>query len=87
MTRAEFYDALFVYCSLMGASTTSSIRSEVHNKKVGGVLHSAHIFGLGADVVYDSPVADVAEARARRLGLKLIREGDHDHLQPLEWGV
>lgn len=86
MTRAEFADAVFVYCSIMGASVTSWIRTEEHNQEVGGVAHSAHVAGLAVDVVYRTPWAThEGQEWAERLGLLLIREQDHDHLQPLGW--
>lgn len=39
------------------------------------------------DQHFEFPTPPVAErgAIAERLGLKLIDEGDHDHLQPLDW--
>ncbi len=86
MTRAEFADAVLMVAAALGGSVTSWIRSEARNKAVGGVPLSAHRFGLGADLVYDRPVPE-GEARelARRAGLRLIREADHDHVQPLDW--
>jgi len=86
MTVYEFRCAVFVYCVLTRASETQGFRTKAHNDLVGGVEHSPHLYGLGQDVVYDGPVGmadrpDVAE----RLGLKLVREADHDHLQPADW--
>ena len=86
MTRSEFTDAVYVLGLKHGASVTSWFRSDKHNTVVGGVPHSAHHFGLGCDFVYDTPPdAMLLGEDAKRLGLKLIREGDHDHLQPLDW--
>lgn len=86
MTTGEFAEAAKTYCMLMDGSVTSFGRTVTHNHNVGGVKFSAHRFWLGLDVVYDIPLpeADRIET-ARRLGLKLIAEGDHDHLQPLDW--
>lgn len=86
MSPDQFLDALRAYCSITGASVTSFGRTWEHNREVGGVPRSAHIVWLAADVVYDAdrPPADGPEW-AGRLGLRLIREGDHDHLQPLDW--
>tara|TARA_R100000963_G_C4546284_1_gene41157 strand:+ start:92 stop:226 length:135 start_codon:yes stop_codon:yes gene_type:complete len=42
--------------------------------------------GLAADIVYSpnpKPPITQAKRRALKLGMKLIREGDHDHLQAL----
>lgn len=87
MTRGEFADAVYTYCLLTGGSTTSGIRSTKRNAAVGGVAYSPHRFGLGQDVVYDdypSAHPDGPEI-AKRLGLRVLREGDHDHLQPADW--
>jgi hypothetical protein len=82
----EFAGRALVYCAETGASVTSWIRTTRHNAVERGVPHSAHLIGLAVDVVYDEPVSEPdAQATARDLGLLLIREGDHDHLQPLTW--
>lgn len=86
MSPQTFADAIRAYCQAMGGSISSWGRTEAHNRKVGGVPGSAHRFWVGADVIYDAlPAVDPATEYAARLGLKLIREGDHDHLQPLTW--
>ena len=86
MTPYEFRCAVFVYCVLTHASETQGFRTGLHNAKVGGVLHSPHLYGLGQDVVYDEPLPPLeADAVATRVGLKVIHEGDHDHLQPADW--
>lgn len=86
MTPAEFHEAMIAFRQHFDASTTSAGRTRAHNKRVGGVEKSAHLFNLAEDVVYDTlPPLDERLEIARRLGLKLIAEGDHDHLQPLEW--
>ena len=88
MTRAEFAEAAATFCVLTGGSVTSWTRTLRHNTAVGGVKHSAHLYGLAVDVVYDTPQAlPLTMERARRLGLKLIREGDHDHVQPWNWSA
>ena len=51
---------------------------------MGGHKDSYHQTWLAADVGYHpNPKPPLAQARKRasQLGLKLIREGDHDHLQ------
>ena len=87
MTLHDFVDATYRYGTLTGASVTSWGRTAEHNAKVGGVPFSAHRFWVGLDVVYDDlhPVESTRVEIARRLGLTLIPEGDHDHLQPLDW--
>lgn len=83
MTPADFASALVAYCYSTNASVTSWGRTKQRNQSVGGHPASWHRSFLGADVVYDEPVPK-AEARlmASRHGLRLVREGDHDHLQP-----
>lgn len=76
------------YCRRLSGSVSSYGRTVSHNQRVGGVPQSAHQFWLGADIVYDEPVAaPLAEDTARRLGLRMIREPDHDHLQPAGWSA
>ena len=85
MTIGEFAEAVSTYCFLHGGSITSWGRSTKHNKDVGGVPGSAHRFWRGADVVYDLKPDITRLEYARRLGLKILPEGDHDNLQPLDW--
>lgn len=82
MTPAEFLDALRAYCAATSGSVTSYGRTPKHNHAVGGVAASAHLLWLAADVVYD-PGTDRATRGplAERVGLVLIIEDDHDHLQ------
>lgn len=90
MTVGEFAEAVAMYCLLHEGSITSWGRSTKRNTTVGGVPGSSHRFWRGADVVYDDPAAVKNPLRseyARRLGLKLVIEGDHDHLQPLDWSA
>jgi hypothetical protein len=86
MTPSDFMELLIAYCLFTRGSVKSYGRTLQHNAQVGGVELSAHQFWVGADVVYDEPVElELAKATAERLGLRLIREADHDHLQPLGW--
>ena len=88
MTPADFYDRVLVYCAVLNASMTSGRRTQAHNAAVGGVTHSAHRAGLAFDVVYDQVVSGAdRDSWADRLGLKVVIEGDHDHLQPAEWAA
>jgi hypothetical protein len=83
MTPIDFAVALMAYCSATRGSVTSWGRTERRNGQVGGHVSSWHLSWLGADVVYDSPVPKArAKLLASRHGLRLVREGDHDHLQP-----
>jgi copper chaperone CopZ len=85
MTPLEFASALMAYCAATRGSVTSWGRTPLHNAQVGGVADSAHLIWTGADVVYDTTsLSDVQirSALAARLGLMLIAESDHDHMQP-----
>jgi hypothetical protein len=84
MTPNDFFSAVQAYCYAAGGSVTSWGRTPKHNKAVGGVDDSAHLLWTGADVVYDGGMeADPLRDRlAARLGLMLVHEGDHDHIQP-----
>lgn len=65
-------------------SVTSWIRTHLRNKQVGGADESLHLCGLGLDIVLDNPAdSESFIKRANRLGLKVINEGDHLHLQPV----
>ena len=86
MTPAEFGSCLRAYCAWSRGSVTSWIRSPERNQKVGGHPDSSHLLGLAADVAYTPnprPALPTARKRAHRLGLRLVREGDHDHLQAI----
>ncbi len=87
MSPFEFRELVALFCTRFGASVTSYYRTPAHNATLpGSVLHSAHLFWLGVDVVYDTPQSHEERVEtATRLGLLLIVEGDHDHLQPATW--
>jgi hypothetical protein len=86
MTRAEFAVTVLWFCDRFGASVTSWTRTTAHNEKVGGVEHSAHLVALAADVVYDAPPNERELAWfCSILGIEVLHEADHDHLQPKGW--
>lgn len=88
MTPSQFGGAINAYCDATNGSITSGKRTTKRNTAVGGVPTSPHLVGLGADVVYDEFVTLSEAVRiAGAFGLRVIREGDHDHLQPLDWEV
>jgi hypothetical protein len=79
----DFALAAYRYCKATGGSVTSWGRTPKHNKAVKGVPNSYHITFKAVDVVYDKrPSLIDAESLAAAQGLRLIREKDHDHLQP-----
>lgn len=69
---------------LFGFRETSGYRSPQANAAVGGVVGSLHQTWLAVDIILDdmSPHnrLDFMKA-ATRMGLKVIDEGDHLHLQ------
>lgn len=56
----------------------------MHNGNLAGAApNSFHLVWKAVDVVYDQiPDEGVAKATAIHLGLRVIREDTHDHLQP-----
>ena len=91
MTKSEFIDAVESYCVATGADgVTSYWRCKRRNTAVGGKEFSAHQVWLGMDVVYSpAPTLSMEKRKewAKRLGLFLWPESDHDHLQPLNWSA
>lgn len=86
MTPLDFWDVLRLWCAIFDASVTSYGRTQKRNADVGGVAQSPHRYWVAADVVYDVPPTDASVSiHAHRLGLKVIRADDHDHLQPADW--
>lgn len=82
MTPSEFHNALMSYCSWANCSITSWYRTPKRNERVGGHPNSRHLVWLGADVAYDEPIPPLTRRKmATTLGLKLVIEGDHDHIQ------
>lgn len=79
----EFALAVYRYCISVRGSVTSWIRTVGHNVAVGGVHGSLHVVGLAVDVVLDGPLlsSDERHKLASDLGIKLVIESDHDHLQ------
>ncbi len=83
MTPFEFFSALQAYCGRTGASVTSYYRTPLHNAspEVKGHPNSLHMLWLAADVTYDQPIPRAErELAARRVGIKILIEADHDHL-------
>ena len=84
MTVGEFAENVKALVEPHGGSVTSWGRSDAHAKKVGGFAGDPHTWWLGCDVVYDDVVPSIQRItqEAERLGLKLLREPTHDHIQP-----
>ena len=86
MTPHAFLDALMQLSARHLFRGTSGYRAPTSNLQVGGKLFSAHQYWLGQDIVLEAeePI-EVFKESARRVSLLVIDEGDHLHLQPLDW--
>ena len=80
--QGPFAQAVYTIMKRFEFSVTSWIRSAVHNKAVGGVSNSRHIFGMAVDCVLDD-ASDVEAFMddAVELGLQATYEKTHVHLQ------
>ncbi len=78
----RFEDKIRLLAVLFPLSVTSWLRSRRHNTDVGGVKDSRHLLGLAVDVVFD-PGVDTTDFAllASGIGLEVIVEGDHLHVQ------
>jgi hypothetical protein len=80
----DFHASLMAYCYATKASVTSYGRTTLRNMTVGGGDTSYHLQWLAADVVYDAPAVKATKDRiARRFGLEVVEESDHDHVEPM----
>lgn len=81
----EFVDRVLSLCALFDCSVTSWARTERHNEYVRGKMTSKHriaVGAMGADLLPDDMSTKPALVlAARRLGLSVLDEGDHVHVQ------
>lgn len=81
MRLHAFVDSIVILAVRFPLSVTSWLRSPAHNSDVGGHNNSHHMLGLAVDVVLDNPADTLAITdRAKRLGLRVLDEGDHLHI-------
>lgn len=74
--------AVYRYCVRFRGSVVSGFRTRSRNRDVGGKPDSLHLQGLAADVVLDfNGDDDSRHVAAFDLGLRLVIEHDHDHLE------
>jgi hypothetical protein len=86
MTPFDFLQARMALAARFRFRETSGYRSPRANLDAGGVTHSAHQHFLAVDVILDATADRVAfKLAADRLGLLVLSEEDHEHLQPLDW--
>lgn len=83
MDFIEFCEKAREYCHVLGGSVQSWIRTVDHNAAVGGVPASRHLLGLAVDVTFDAPKPPDDQRRecAAALGLHLLIEHSHDHIE------
>lgn len=84
----EFWLAVYRYATRVRGSVVSGYRTSARNRAVGGESVSFHLQGLAADVVLDEPLThpvatDARHRLASELGIQLVIESDHDHLEVL----
>lgn len=83
MSALEFAERILQLAVVVDFSVTSWIRSAARNQAVGGVPHSRHRDGCAVDVVLDRREDEPLLRRfVERLGLRVLDEGDHLHLEP-----
>lgn len=80
---SNFYEKVVEVCIKHQCSITSWVRSPKHNAAVGGVPNSKHLTGQAVDAIVDGNYKAFIED-ARSLGLKVIRESDHVHLENID---
>lgn len=79
---AEFAERVSLLAAAFDLSVTSWFRSSKRNAAVGGVAGSRHLVGLAVDVVLDQGQdADAFVKLCVSLGLEVLAEGDHYHVQ------
>lgn len=81
-SRVEFLEKVLYLCEEYSCSVTSWIRTDKRNNRVKGVKDSLHLKGLAVDVVLDNSRRFKKFVKAAKiLGLDVIRENDHIHLE------
>jgi uncharacterized protein YcbK (DUF882 family) len=77
---AELVDAAWSMAGQPPVRLTSWYRDPANNARVGGHPQSQHLLALAIDFLPDHAGARLADA-ARSVGLVVIDEGDHFHVQ------
>lgn len=78
----DFAQQIAMLAAAFDLSVTSWWRSHKRNKAVGGKDDSRHLVGLAVDIVLDEGQDAVAFVKlAVALGLEVLAEGDHYHVQ------
>lgn len=86
MTVVGFAVRVHGLAVVVPGSVTSWGRSKKRNPTVGGDAFSGHLFWLAVDFVPDDWKDEVrARVYCRLVGLVLVKEGDHWHIEPAAW--
>lgn len=86
LTVVGFVMRVYGLAVVVPGSVTSWGRSLKRNAAVGGDPFSGHLFWLGVDYVADDPrQLERARTYCRLVGLVLVVEKDHWHLEPAAW--
>ncbi len=86
MTPIEFLLALMQLYSKFPFSETGGQRTVQRNLDVDGTANSPHLHWVGRDVIFEKkPTRSELVETARRIGLTIIPERDHHHIQPAAW--
>ncbi len=84
MSPLDFAARLLALALVSSLSVSSWGRTATRNRTVGGGALSNHLGWLAADMVPDDwKSLPRVQAFAKRLGLEVIPEGDHWHIEPL----
>ena len=82
MNPLHFHECLITLSTRFAFSQTSGYRTAKRNAAVGGVPDSRHRLWLACDVVLDDALDQGAFIlEAERMGLKVLDEQDHLHIQ------
>ena len=82
--RFDFWERVNDLCEKHNGSVSSGYRSKSRNTRVGGSEQSKHLTGWAADIVLDNMATaerDKFVIAAREMGLWVLDEADHIHLQ------
>ena len=89
MTPGVFHETCLLLAMIVRFSEHSGIRSEIHNKAVGGVWNSGHRLGMGKDIKLDDPERYKQlrhQAKKHRLYVKTISKAKGlYHLEPKDY--
>ena len=82
MTHHDYTDCILCLATRYDFSVTSWGRTAKHNADVGGKPNTRHLLFLAVDIVLDDATEiGLLTADATRMGLTVVDEADHIHIQ------